>query len=74
MTKRAQTTESEVLFQKLGETWYVFTEIAGEMVFSPLPNGVDPYTQRVELFATIEDHMKKVSKIEKRRRNSEAAA
>lgn len=74
MTTRTQTTESEVLFQKLGETWYVFTEIAGEMVFSPLPKGVDPYTQKVELYATIEDHLKKVSKIEKRRRSSEVAA
>lgn len=74
MNSTTQTTESDVLFQKLGETWYVFTEIAGEMVFSPLPKGIDPYTQKIELFETIEDHLKRVSKIEKRRRSAEAAA
>jgi len=74
MNSTTQSTQSDVLFQKLGETWYVFTEISGEMVFSPLPKGMDPHTTKVELFAAIEDHMKKVSKIEKRRRSAEAAA
>ena len=53
---------SEVLFQKLGTTWYVFTEVNGEMVYSALPVGMDPYSTKLELFEVIEDHMEKVSK------------
>lgn len=74
MTINTQTTDSEVLFQKLGETWYVFTEVRGEMVFSALPKGMDPHTTRIELFDVLEDHLKKVSKIEKRRCSPQAAA
>lgn len=52
---------SEVLFQKMGSTWYVFTEVAGDMVYSALPHGMDPHTTNLELFEVIEDHMSKVS-------------
>jgi hypothetical protein len=53
---------NEVLFQKMGNTWYVFTEISGDMVYSALPTGMDPHTTKLELFEVIEEHMKKVSK------------
>jgi RES domain-containing protein len=53
---------SEVLFQKMGSTWYVFTEVSGDMVYSALPSGMDPHTTNLELFEVIEDHMQKVSK------------
>ena len=53
---------SEVLFQKMGSTWYVFTEINGDMVYSALPNGMDPHTTNLELFEVIENHMTKVSR------------
>lgn len=53
---------NEVLFQKLGTTWYVFTEVQGDMVYSALPNGMDPHTTKLELFEVIEEHMQKVSK------------
>jgi hypothetical protein len=53
---------SEVLFQKMGNNWYVFTELDGEMVYSALPTGMDPMTTKLELFEVIEDHMEKVSK------------
>lgn len=55
-------TQSEVLFQKLGQTWYVFSEINNELVYSALPEGMDPRETKLELFHVIEDHMKKVSK------------
>ena len=58
---RTQAT-SEVLFQKMGTTWYVFTEVKGDMVYSALPQGMDPHTTNLELFEVIEDHMTKVSK------------
>ncbi len=64
---------SEVLFQKLGNTWYVFTEIGTEMVYSALPNGMDPRTTKLELYDVIEDHMKKVAKQTKRSSELSAA-
>lgn len=55
-------TANEVLFQKMGNTWYVFTEIGEEFVYSALPTGMDPHTTKLELFEVIEEHMQKVSK------------
>jgi hypothetical protein len=51
----------EVLFQKLGQTWYIFTEINDEVVYSAMPDGMDPRETQLELFDVIEEHMKKVS-------------
>ncbi len=53
--------KSEVLFQKLGNTWYAFSEVQGEIIFSALPNGIDPTSQTMEFFEVIEDHMQKVA-------------
>ncbi len=65
--------ENEVLFQKLGNTWYVFTEIEQNFVYSALPDGMDPHSTKLELFHVIEDHMTKVSQFYKKR-SPEAAA
>ena len=54
---------SECLFQKLGNTWFVFAEINNEIVYSALPEGVDPTTTKLELFEVIEDHMHKVQRL-----------
>lgn len=59
---KTNTQTNEVLFQKLGETWYVFTEVKGDMVYSALPSGMTPHTTKLELFEVIEDHMEKVSR------------
>jgi len=59
---KSNTQTNEVLFQKLGTTWYVFTEIKGDMIYSALPNGMDPHSTKLELFEVIEEHMEKVSK------------
>ena len=64
--------ETEVLFQKLGNSWYIFAEVEGEMVYSTLPEGMDPRTTKLEVYDVIEDHIKKVSKFHKR--TPEAAA
>ncbi len=53
--------ENEVLFQKLGETWFIFTEIKGDVIYSQLPEGMDPYNTKLELYEVIEEHMIKVS-------------
>lgn len=65
---------SEVLFQKLGNTWYVFTEVKGDMVYSALPYGMDPHTTNMELFEVIENHLQKVSKHYSNGRKPEVAA
>ncbi len=65
---------SEVLFQKLGNTWYVFTEVSGDMVYSALPYGMDPHTTNMELFEVIENHLQKVSKHYSNGRKPEVAA
>ena len=58
--------ETEVLFQKLGNNWYVFTEVEGECVYSALPAGVDPLTTKLELFTIIESHMGRIAKLRQR--------
>lgn len=63
----------DVLFQKLGNTWYIFAEIENEVVYSTMPEGMDPYSTDLELYEVIENHMERVSKIGKRR-DPEAAA
>jgi hypothetical protein len=65
---------NEVLFQKLGNTWFVFSEIKGDMVYSALPTGMDPHTTSLELFEVIENHMQKVSKHYNPGRKPEMAA
>ncbi len=62
MTAKRTQNEVDVLFQKLGNTWYVFSEIEENIVYSALPDGIDPKTTRLELFEVIESHLKKVSK------------
>lgn len=58
---KLNTPKNEVLFQKMGNTWFVFTEVDGDMIYSALPEGMDPKTTKLELFHVIEEHMKKVS-------------
>ncbi len=53
--------DREVLFQKLGNTWYVFTETQNDVVYSALPQGMTPHTTKLELFEVIEDHLERVA-------------
>ena len=57
----------EVLFQKLGNTWYVFTEIDNEVVYSALPHGVNPHSDKVELYNIVEKCTKRHYQHEKRK-------
>lgn len=66
--------QSEVLFQKVGNTWFVFTEISGDMVYSALPQGMNPHSTKLELFQVIESHMSKVAKHNKGKRKPELTA
>lgn len=62
----------DVLFQKVGNTWFIFSEVNNEVVYSVMPQGMDPKTTKLELFSIIEDHMTKVAS--HKRRSPEAAA
>ncbi|EQC45766.1 hypothetical protein M899_1360 [Bacteriovorax sp. BSW11_IV] len=73
MTMTQTIKDTEFLFQKLGNTWYIFAEVENEMIYSTLPEGMDPRTTKLELYEVIEDHMKRVTSYQKRR-NAEAAA
>lgn len=74
MTNTTTNTNSvkDVLFQKIGQTWFIFSEVNGEAVYSVMPEGMDPKTTKLELFQVIEDHMTKVAS--HKRRSVEAAA
>lgn len=63
----------DVLFQKIGNTWFIFSEVNNEAVYSVMPEGMDPKTTKLELYAIIEEHMTKVA-AHKRHRSPEAAA
>lgn len=67
-TNASKTTD--VLFQKLGTVWYVFSQINGEVVYSAMPDGMDPRETKLELFQVIEQHLEKVAS----NRRAEAAA
>ncbi len=54
--------QKEVLFQKLGNVWYVFTEVENDVIYSTLPLGMDPRNTKLELYEVIEEHLKKVAR------------
>jgi hypothetical protein len=51
-----------VLFQKLGNTWYVFSEVDNEIIYSAMPEGMDPRTTKLELYEIIEEHLDNLRK------------
>lgn len=63
----------DVLFQKIGNTWFIFSEINNEVVYSVMPEGMDPKTTKLELFEVIEDHMTRVASHKKRAPEASAA-
>lgn len=62
----------DVLFQKIGNQWFIFSEVNNEVVYSVMPQGMDPKTTKLELYAIIEEHMTKVAS--HKRRAPEAVA
>ncbi len=68
-TKNSNNTKSQVkdvLFQKIGNTWFIFSEVNNEVVYSVMPQGMDPKTTKLELFEIIEEHMTKVASHKRR--------
>lgn len=63
MAKQDGKNKSKVLYQKLGETWYLFTEIEGEVIFTALPKEINPMENKVEIYEIIEKHKSKIGDI-----------
>ena len=61
-----QNSVKDVLFQKIGNTWFIFSEVNNEVVYSVMPAGMDPKTTKLELYEIIEEHMTKVAGTKKR--------
>lgn len=62
----------DVLFQKIGNTWFIFTEQNGELIYSVMPDGMDPRTTKLELYQIIEEHMDRVAGHKQNKREAEA--
>lgn len=74
-SKKSNTVKSnvkDVLFQKIGNTWFIFSEVNNEVVYSVMPAGMDPKSTKLELYNIIEEHMTKVAA--HKRRSPEAVA
>ena len=56
----------DVLFQKIGNTWFIFSEVNNEVVYSVMPAGMDPKETKLELYNIIEEHMSKVASHKRR--------
>ena len=56
----------DVLFQKIGNTWFIFSEVNNEVIYSVMPHGMDPKSTKLELFSIIEDHMTKIASHKRR--------
>lgn len=69
-TTKVKNNVKDVLFQKIGHTWFIFSEVNNEIVYSVMPQGMDPKTTKLELYEIIEDHLSKVAG--NKRRSSEA--
>ncbi len=63
---QVQNSVKDVLFQKIGNTWFIFSEVNNEIVYSVMPAGMDPKTTKLELYEIIEEHMTKVASHKKR--------
>ena len=71
-TNNVKNTVKDVLFQKIGNTWFIFSEVNNEAVYSVMPEGMDPKSTKLELYEIIEEHMTKIAS--HKRRSPEAAA
>ncbi|MBT3236043.1 MAG: hypothetical protein HN353_08840 [Bdellovibrionales bacterium] len=57
MSSKSSNTINDILFQKMGATWYAFTEVDGEVIYAALPEGCDPHGQRMEFYQVLEGQL-----------------
>jgi hypothetical protein len=53
--------ENDVLFQKIANRWFAFTEINNELVYAALPENMDPKTDSVEFYSVVEEQLNAVA-------------
>jgi len=61
MSDELKAYDTDILFQKLGNRWYLFTQVGEDMIYSLLPEGVDPKSCEFELYEVLEEHVDKVN-------------
>ena len=71
-TNTVKNNVKDVLFQKIGNKWFIFSEVNNEVVYSVMPEGMDPKATKLELYEIIEEHLTKVAS--HKRRSPEAVA
>lgn len=71
-SKTVKNNVKDVLFQQIGNTWFIFSEVNNEVIYSVMPKGMDPKSTKLELYEIIEEHMTKVAS--NKRRSTEAVA
>lgn len=71
-TAKKSNNHKDVLFQQVGNTWFIFTEQNGELIYSVMPEGMDPRTTKLELYEIIEEHMERVAGHKLNKRSAEA--
>ncbi len=64
MSVRGKTQSHDVLFQKLGNHWYLFSEVAEQVIYSMLPEGMHPQSTQWEFYTVLESHQQKVQEAE----------
>ena len=55
--------DADILFQKMGDRWYLFTQIGEDVIFSELPPGINPKSEDFELYEVLEEHVDKVNQV-----------
>lgn len=50
---KTEVIEKDVLFQKIGSQWYVFSFDGDQLHFCALPSHLNPKSSKVEIYETI---------------------
>lgn len=65
-TTKVKNQVKDVLFQKIGNTWFIFSEVNSEVVYSVMPHDMDPKSTKLELYEIIEEHLTKIASHKRR--------
>ena len=47
----------KILFQRLGKIWYAFSESGGNVVYSALPENIDPRDSSIDIYEVVNEHI-----------------
>ena len=61
-TSHTRVIEKDILVQKLANTWYIFSEINNDIIYTAIPKAVDPFHDTIELYHYVENHKEKVQR------------